>query len=201
MKRNFLREDDITNELVGDYQEFELKRPEKNKEYKEFKYDLCVKCNGEVVALIEAKYRSKPYKPTTDSLISSFMKLHREWVHSFGASPSIKIIFLIYIKDEENLKEITPEMRKNLFKRLKGLLFYYSEPEIINLRIKIKNGEIKNLKEIKEHLKNELKTKLNGKIKHLKLNWIGALSELKKEFKSSVDLQHAILKWWAESAF
>ncbi len=88
-------------------------------ECQDFKFDLIAKRNQQVIALIEAKYRDKSERPTTDALIAGFWKLLWEWGEKYCFSPEVKLIILIFVKDGESLGINVSTFRNNIWDKFK----------------------------------------------------------------------------------
>lgn len=143
MKEKNVTEDKITECLIENLKEengLKLERPKEGKEYKSFEYDLCLKkSNDEVVALLEAKYRSNTGVPTTDSIITSLIKLIYEWCFTYNANKKIKLVFLIYLKN--GVSEVKKGYRNSVLDKIYDLLKAFGNKidppvrDIINLKI------------------------------------------------------------------
>ena len=156
--------------LGGTYDNFELSRPNEGEEYNNFEYDMCVRNKeGEVIGLIEAKYRSQPDRPTTDALISSLIKLLYEWAFTFNGGQDLKLILLIYLRKERS--QVNNNFRNNLIDKLRKLFLYFCpniddtnfEIEIINIPVEVNenNTEIINVNELSQELENNVNILFN----------------------------------------
>jgi len=159
-----INESRITREILSSYEKLKLTSPQKGKEFKSYKYDMCMRdAQNRVIGLIEAKYRSSSDRPNTDSLIASIIKLLYEWTLTFQRDPKIKLILLIYVK--QGLSEVNESFRNNLIERLKIFFLQFCspdsdftfEPEIINLEIKLNEDETG----IRGNLRTDIEKKLS----------------------------------------
>lgn len=176
MRKNKICEKDITNILLNiKDKNFVLVKPKQDNKFLHYKYDICVKNKtkkDEVIGLIEAKYRTDKDRPTTDSLIASIIKLLYEWRFRFNKNKKIKLILLVYIKeDEKNLEDVNEHFRNDLIGRLQKFLKKFPEKcidcgfsiNIINIKVKVNDTEskIKNEKNIKSNIKKNIKQLFN----------------------------------------
>jgi len=115
-----MNENDIVNEfenfLRNELNEIILDKPSKE-DYKDYKFDLILKKEGKVLALIEAKYRSDDDRPTTDALIASFWKMLWEWGEKYCFSSKVKLVFIIFIENGKNIN--VSNFRNSIFNKFK----------------------------------------------------------------------------------
>ena len=102
------------------YELIKINKEHENEYYKDFKYDLVLKRNDEVIALIEAKYRKSSNRPTTSSLIAGFFRLIYEKVMNEDyANRDMKLILIVYCKKSLSGDE---SFRDNLLYKIRDFI-------------------------------------------------------------------------------